>query len=315
MKTETFYLELPNVEKSFDRPLWSVIIPTHNCASFLREALVSVLNQDVSQEKMEIIVVDDHSTKDNPETIVNEIGNARVKFIRQPKNVGKVKNYETGLLNSSGKLIHLLHGDDMVMDGFYKEIEGIFNNHIDAKAAFSRSVYIDNESRWTGMTGMIQENEGIVENMLEQLYVGQKIQTPSMVVKREVYETIGAFDRRLNCMEDWEMWTRIANNYPIAISNRVLAQYRSHDNNATNLTFHDGSALQTHRLVFDIIDGYMASNIKKNLKKLRNKKQADFLMLSYKNRKSQLKYHERIAFIKSILSLHPSFLNLLRLLK
>ena len=201
------------------------------------------------------------------------------------------------------------------MDGFYKELECIFQDHVDAKAAFCRSIYIDNEGRWTGMTGMIQDHEGIVENMLEQLYVGQKVQTPSMVVKREVYETIGAFDRRLNCMEDWEMWTRIANNYPIAISNRVLAQYRSHDSNATNLTFQDGSALQTHRLVFDIIDGYIPLNIKKNLKNLRNKKQAEFLMLSYKSRKSQLKFNEKIAYIKSILSLHLSFINLLRLLR
>ena len=124
--------------------------------------------------------------------------------------------------NSRGKLIHLLHGDDKIMSGFYKEIERIFNANSTAKAAFCRSLYIDNKSRWTGITGMIQEHEGIVENMAAQLYVQQKIQTPSMVVKREVYETIGAFDRRLNAMEDWEMWTRIANNYPIAISNSAI---------------------------------------------------------------------------------------------
>ena len=43
---------------------------------------------------MEIIVVDDHSTKDDPEAVVNEYGQGRVQFIRQEKNVGKVKNYE-----------------------------------------------------------------------------------------------------------------------------------------------------------------------------------------------------------------------------
>jgi hypothetical protein len=162
---------------------------------------------------------------------------------------------------------------------------------------------------------MIQEREGIVDDMAKQLYVQQKIQTPSMVVKREVYETIGCFDWRLDCMEDWEMWTRIANNYPIANSNKVLAQYRSHDSNATNLTFHDGSALHTHRLVFEIIDSYIDLNIKESQSKLRNQKQAEFLMLTYKNRKAKLKFKERVAFVKSIVSLHPSFLNLLRALK
>ena len=106
-----------------------------------------------------------------------------------------------------------------------------------AGAAFSRTNYIDSKSRITGVTGMIQDNEGIVPDILEKLYTQQYIQTPSMVVKREVYETIGCFDRRLNCMEDWEMWIRIANNYPIAASNKVLAAYRSHHDNATNTTF------------------------------------------------------------------------------
>ena len=183
---------------------------------------------------MEIIVVDDHSTKDDPEAVVKEFGQGRVQFIRQEKNVGKVKNYETGLTASRGRYIHQLHGDDLVYDGFYKEMEAIFNASPTAGAAFSRTNYIDYGSRITGVTGMIQDNEGIVPDILEKLYTQQYIQTPSMVVKREVYETIGCFDRRLNCMEDWEMWIRIANNYPIATSNKVLAAYRSHHDNATN---------------------------------------------------------------------------------
>ena len=39
--------------------------------------------------------------------------------------------------------------------------------------------------------------------------------TPSIVVRRSVYERLGSFDRRLVCAEDWEMWVRIAAHYPI----------------------------------------------------------------------------------------------------
>ena len=105
------------------RPLWTVIIPTYNCANYLKETLASVLEQDPGEASMEIIVVDDHSTKDDPEAVVKEFGKGRVKFIRQEKNIGKVKNYETGLKASRGRYIHQLHGDDLVYDGFYKEIE------------------------------------------------------------------------------------------------------------------------------------------------------------------------------------------------
>jgi hypothetical protein len=150
--------------------------------------------------------------------------------------------------------------------------------------------------------------------MLKKLYTEQYIQTPSMVVKREVYETIGTFDRRLNCMEDWEMWIRIANSYPIATTNKVLALYRTHTNNATHLTFKDGSALQTHRLVCDLVDAYIQPDIKRRFSKLRNKKQSAFWLLSYNSIKSKLSHKERLKFIRYILSQHFSFKNCYRLL-
>jgi glycosyltransferase involved in cell wall biosynthesis len=298
-----------------DRPLWSVIIPTYNCANYLKETLKSVLAQDPGEASMEIIVVDDHSTKDDPEAVVKENGQGRVQFIRQEKNVGKVKNYEAGLRASRGTYIHQLHGDDCVYDDFYSEMETLFNANPNAGAAFCRTNYIDSKSRVTGVTGMIQDNEGIVPDMLEKLYTQQYIQTPSMVVKREVYETIACFDRRLNCMEDWEMWIRIANYYPIAASNKVLAAYRSHLNNATNSTFKDGTALKTHQLICSLVDGYIEPNIKKNFSKIRNQKQAAFWLLSYKNSKHELSLKQKWRFVSVVLKLDFSLKNCYRLLK
>ena len=309
MSLEIYHLKLPPLAFEIKRPLWSVVIPTYNCAHYLRETLISVLAQDPGKKVMEIIVVDDHSTKDDPETVVKEFGQGRVQFIKQEKNVGKVKNYETGLFASSGRYIHQLHGDDLVYDGFYKEMEALFNANSNAGAAFSRTNYIDYGSRITGVTGMIQNNEGTVPDMLEKLYTQQYIQTPSMVVKREVYETIGCFDRRLNCMEDWEMWIRIANNYPIASSNKVLAAYRSHHNNATTKTFMDGTALQTHQLICNLVDGYIEPNVKKNFSKIRDQKQAAFWLLSYKNSKHELSFKQKWSFVSKILKLDFSFKN------
>jgi len=307
------YIKINQIADEVKRPLWSVLIPTYNCAEFLKETLASVLVQDPGKAIMEIIVVDDHSTKDDPETVVKEFGQGRVQFIRQEKNVGKVKNYETGLTASKGIYIHQLHGDDLVYGGFYSEMEAIFNESPSAGAAFSRTNYIDYGGRITGVTGMIQDKEGIVLDMLEKLYTQQYIQTPSMVVKRGVYETIGCFDRRLNCMEDWEMWIRIANNYPIAASNKVLAAYRSHHDNATNKTFMDGTALKNHQLICDVVDGYIDPIVKKNFSKIRNQKQAAFWLLSYKNSKHELSLKQKWSFIKMVLKLDFSLKNSYRL--
>jgi len=312
-QTAPYHIKIPKVTDDIDRPLWSVVIPTYNCAEFLKETLQSVLAQDPGEVSLEIIVVDDHSTKDDPEAVVKEFGQGRVQLIRQEKNVGKVKNYETGLTASKGRYIHQLHGDDIVYDGFYKEMEALFNANPTAGAGFCRTNYIDSQSRIKGVTGMIQDNEGVVPDILEKLYTKQHIQTPSMVVKRELYETIGCFDRRLNCMEDWEMWIRIANNYPIATSNKILAAYRSHHNNATNSTFKDGTALKTHQLICDMVDGYINPNIKKNFSKIRNQKQAAFWLLSYKNSNHELSLKQKWSFLIKVLKLDFSLKNSYRI--
>ena len=67
------YISISPITLKSDRPLWSVVIPTYNCAHYLKETLQSVLAQDPGEAIMEIIVVDDHSTKDDPEAVVKAI--------------------------------------------------------------------------------------------------------------------------------------------------------------------------------------------------------------------------------------------------
>ena len=60
------------VPSSVARPMWSVMIPTYNCARYLRKTLESVLAQDRGPKSMQIEVVDDCSTEDDPEAVVAE---------------------------------------------------------------------------------------------------------------------------------------------------------------------------------------------------------------------------------------------------
>jgi len=119
MDNHPYRLSVAPVPKGVERPFWSVMIPTYNCANYLRETLASVLAQDMRSEMMQIMVIDDHSTKDDPEAVVREIGNGRVEFYRQEVNVGHVRNFQTCLEKSRGRVVHQLHGDDLVCNGFY----------------------------------------------------------------------------------------------------------------------------------------------------------------------------------------------------
>jgi len=64
-------------------PLWSVVIPTFHCARFLRQTLESMLSQGPGPDVMQIEVIDDCSTQDDPESVVRAAAGERVHFCRQ----------------------------------------------------------------------------------------------------------------------------------------------------------------------------------------------------------------------------------------
>jgi glycosyltransferase involved in cell wall biosynthesis len=60
----------------------------------------------------------------------------------------------------------------------------------------------------------------LVENM---------IGNPSLVmVRRDCFDRVGLFDEGLRLGQDWDMWIRIAREYPIGIVNRLLIRYERH---------------------------------------------------------------------------------------
>ena len=123
--TAAYRAHIPPVSLGVVRPLWSVMIPAFNCAGFLPEALRGVLAQDPGPDAMQIEVIDDHSA-DDPEAVVQDIGRGRVAFHRQPRNVGITQNFHACIARARGRLVHLLHGDDYVLEGFYARMEQAF---------------------------------------------------------------------------------------------------------------------------------------------------------------------------------------------
>lgn len=250
---------IPPVADGEPRPLWSVMIPTYNCASYLRETLASVLAQDPGPDVMQIAVVDDHSTQDDPAAVVEELGRGRVEFYRQPHNVGLIKNFQTTLELSRGKLIHQLHGDDLVRDGFYQKLQRAFIENPEIGAAFCRHIIMDEHSHWQHISVLEQQECGVLPSSWLDLIAGfQRIQTPSIIVRREVYEKLGGFDYRLATnAEDWEMWVRIAANYPVWYEVEPLAMYRKHSGSITKTNVKNGKYVQQMREAVKIFQGYL----------------------------------------------------------
>jgi len=227
------------------------MIPTHNSTGFLRQTLESVLSQDQGPERMQIEVVDDAS-EDDPVWIVRELGAERIGFHRQETNVGHTRNFETCLRRSRGELVHLLHGDDAVRPGFYRRLEGPFVRDESLGAAVCRYIGIDAAGHWQTVSELLRAESGVLDQWLERIALGQALQTPSIVVRREVYERLGGFDRRLSWTEDWEMWVRIAADYPVWYEVEPLALYRVHSESNTGTLVRRGETIRDARLAIEL---------------------------------------------------------------
>jgi glycosyltransferase involved in cell wall biosynthesis len=242
------------------RPRWSVMIPTYQCAGMLRQTLESVLVQDPGVGEMQIEVVDDASS-DDVEAVVADVGRGRVGFFRQERNLGHVGNFNSCLRRSRGHLIHLLHGDDLVLPGFYDRLGHALEQAPTAGAAFCRYHFVDERGQVLRSAPAEQPLAGLLDDAVARLASAQRVQPPSIVVRRQVYEVLGGFDRRMaTCGEDWEMWVRIASRFAIWYEPQILASYRRHTASLASRSFRSGQNLRDSRTAIRIFSEYLPAD-------------------------------------------------------
>lgn len=221
------------VPAGVDRPLWSVMIPTYNCANYLRQTLESVLSQDPGPEQMQIEVIDDCSTQDDPEAVVQEVGKGRVSFYRKPKNEGAIANFNTCIERSRGELVHILHGDDWISSGFYKKIESLNSLFPEAAIFATRVFFCDENNIFTGLSPRIESHESFISKDISPFIQDNPLQFAGITVRRSSYENHGGFLSQLVHTADWEMWLRVIAKGGAIVSPEVLAGYRIFASNDT----------------------------------------------------------------------------------
>lgn len=241
------------------------MIPTFNCADYLAVTLRSVLEQDPGPALMQIEVVDDHSSLDDPEEVTRSIGGDRVLFTRQSHNVGTVANFQTCLHRARGHLVHILHGDDYVLEGFYESMQRGFAHGVDVGLAFCRHQFVDEHGELISISEPELGESGVLDDALLRLAREQRIMTPSVVVKRAAYELLGGFDSRLSCTEDWEMWVRVAARFQVWYEARTLAAYRMHSRSNTGRNRRGAVELQYTRLAIELIKKHLPAHLARGI--------------------------------------------------
>lgn len=207
-------------------PLVSIIIPAYNCERYIGETLESVMRQTVHD--FEIVIVDDGAT-DNQKKVIDRFmeKDSRIKYIYQDhQGVSSARN--NGFRNSRGKFIAFLDADDVwlpenlevKLEKFRKENIGLV--HSDARIINACSQ--EGDKILCGMEGEL------LDSLL--LWSGTQIPGPSSILlKREVIDTVGVFDENLSTAADKEFFFRVAARFRIGRVRQITWKYRLHNDN------------------------------------------------------------------------------------
>lgn len=113
----------------------SVIIPVYNSQKFIGGCLQQVLAQ--SLQEIEVVCVDDGSTDDSADVIVQTAQrDSRVKLIRQ-ENAGPGPARNAGIAAATGEFVTFLDADDRYSSDDYLRVlyEGAVDNDVDVSGA------------------------------------------------------------------------------------------------------------------------------------------------------------------------------------
>lgn len=127
--------------------LVSIIMPSYNTASYIKETIQSVINQTYSN--WELIIVDDCST-DNTDEVLAGISDDRIRYFKNEVNSGAAVSRNRALREAKGQWIAYLDSDDIWMsEKLEKQIDFMEKNGY----AFSYTNYeeIDAEGNKTGV--------------------------------------------------------------------------------------------------------------------------------------------------------------------
>jgi len=213
-------------------PRVSVVIPTHQRLSMLKEAVASVQAQTLAPAQVELIVVDDGSS-DGTWAWLEEQGDL-LRNQRHDTRRGPSAARNTGAAIAKAELIAFLDSDDLFKpDKLARQLE-----LLDAAPALalchSNEIWLRDGKPLRQRPKHEKRGGWIFEHCLPMC----RISPSATVIRRSVFEALGGFDEALEVAEDYELWLRLTCQHEVGFIDAPLTIKRG--GHADQLSFKYG---------------------------------------------------------------------------
>jgi len=182
----------------------SIIIPSYNQATFLKNALVSILTQE--HDSLEVIVVDGGSN-DNSVDVIKEF-ESQIAWWVSEKDSGQTDAINKGLRQSEGDVWAFLNSDDLLEHAAVKKVVRFFQDNPDAEwLSGSCRVFGEGNKEWF-VKPIAASSQRDILTPWGRPHPHVFPQSGACFMRRSVIEKIGYFDATYHYSMDVEYYTR-----------------------------------------------------------------------------------------------------------
>ena len=216
----------------------NVLIPSYNHEDFINQCLNSALKQ--TNQDFEISIIDDFSSDNTFEQLLQFQDQERVNIFKNPINMGANYSVNRMIQSSRHEYIALLNSDDEWMpDKLEKQVRFLDENPNYA-AVFSHAITIDENGKHIKhpFEKVFSQPNRTSQEWLRYFFTEYNcLCHPSILIKRSVYEDVGLYNPLMAALPDFEMWVRICSKYEIHILQEPLVKFRvlNQERNASSL--------------------------------------------------------------------------------
>lgn len=200
----------------------SIIITNYNLEKYIGTCIRSCLNQNISRELYEIIIVDDAST-DNSIELIKEYqrSNPTIKIVVLEKNMGVAYASNAGIKMAEAPFIIRVDADDYINEKTLLFFSEILNWNQDIGFVYGDIFTVDSVGK---------RLERIRLNELDNLYN----HGAGIMFRKSCLEAVGLYDNELRNCEDFDLIRRLFKNFDGYYLKLPLYRYRKHENNMTS---------------------------------------------------------------------------------
>lgn len=231
------------------KPQISVILTCYNFRRYLREALLSLLNQS-TQRGFEVILIDDASG-DGSLAAVADLRDSRLRIVAHAQNQGAAASINEGFALASGQYIARFDGDDVWSPDALECLASALDRYPEASVAYGDIRTLDS----TGALGAegIQRPEGPeCRDEFALLLATHYTCAPAMMSRRTAWNGLLPWPETFRSgLGDWYFNLRLAQKGKFAFVAKVLANYRVHDGGMHYQFVRDRTGERNMRIILD----------------------------------------------------------------